>query len=167
VTQRKRKVTAETPRRSVPGPGKPNAPFQPSGEQRQLVTLMAATGATQEQMRSQIINPNTGKPISDKALREHFREELDNATARLNALVAGNLFSIATSKTHKQAATAAIFWLKTRAGWREPESWHIEQRRMQVQAEMTKGEETMVFTLRFDEEEQRRLERDNGDGSGG
>ena len=33
--------------------------------------------------------------------------------------VAGNLFRIATSEG-AGAVTAAIFWLKTRAGWREP-----------------------------------------------
>jgi hypothetical protein len=32
--------------------------------------------------------------------------------------VAGNLFRIATSED-PGAVTAAIFWLKTRAGWRE------------------------------------------------
>jgi hypothetical protein len=33
--------------------------------------------------------------------------------------VAGNLYSIATSKDHKGAVTAAIFWLKTQAKWKE------------------------------------------------
>lgn len=151
-------------RRSANGP-KRRVLFEPTPEQRQLVMLMAATGATQAQMRSNITNPTTGRPANEHDFRNAFKDELDNATARLNALVAGNLYTIATSKTHKQAATAAIFWLKTRAGWREPESWHIEQRRMQVEAEMQKGNERMVFTLRFDEEDQRKLESgDAGDG---
>lgn len=132
--------------------------FEPTAEQRKLVMLMAANGATQEQMRSNIINPRTGKPIWHEHFPLVFRDEIENALPQLNAMVAGNLYAIATSKTHKSAATAAIFWLKTRAGWREPESFHIEQRRMQFEAEAQRGEEKMVFTLRFEEEEQRKLE---------
>lgn len=132
--------------------------FEPSQEQRKIVMLMSATGATQEQMRANITNPATGKPINEHDFRAVFREELDNSLAKLNAMVAGNLYAIATSSTHKAAATAAIFWLKTRAGWREPENWMAEQRRVAFEAEMQKGDEVMRVTLVFDEENQRAVE---------
>lgn len=56
--------------------------------------------------------------IEEKCLRRHYRDELDVGLAEANTAVAGNLFRIATGDG-PGAVTAAIFWLKTRAGWRE------------------------------------------------
>jgi hypothetical protein len=53
--------------------------------------------------------------IDDKTLRKHYRAELDHATAKANATIGGALFNKA-----KGGDTAAmIFWMKTRAGWKE------------------------------------------------
>lgn len=53
--------------------------------------------------------------IDPKTLRKHYRAQLDKGTVKANVGVARSL--------HKQATegnvTAAIFWLKSRAGWRE------------------------------------------------
>jgi hypothetical protein len=57
--------------------------------------------------------------IASKTLRKHFRAELDTGHIRASAKVAGNLYRIATG-SGREAVTAAIFWLKVRAGWREP-----------------------------------------------
>jgi hypothetical protein len=57
--------------------------------------------------------------VDAKTLRKHYREELDNGLESANAMVAQSLFKTATSGTGSGAVTAAIFWLKTRAGWRE------------------------------------------------
>lgn len=86
-------------------------PYEPSDKERKQVTLMAGIGLTHDQIASII-------GISDETLRKHFRVELDTAEAQLNARVAQNLFNIATSDK-SGAVAASIFWMKTRAGWRE------------------------------------------------
>lgn len=53
-----------------------------------------------------------------KTLRKHYRQELDFGHTKANARVAEFLYRKATTEG-SQAVTAAIFWLKTRAGWRE------------------------------------------------
>lgn len=93
-------------------------PFQPTDADRRLVASLAGFGAPHEYIASQVINPQTGKPLTAKTLRAHFRAELDTAKDKTNALVAQALFKQATG-TGKGAVTAAIFWLKTQAGWKE------------------------------------------------
>jgi hypothetical protein len=51
-------------------------------------------------------------------LRKHYRDELDAGAVKATAKVAEFLFRRATTEG-PQAVTAAIFWLKTRAGWTE------------------------------------------------
>jgi hypothetical protein len=53
--------------------------------------------------------------VDPKTLRKHYREELDLGESKANAQVAGFLFSAAKNGN----VTAQIFWLKTRARWRE------------------------------------------------
>ena len=83
-------------------------PHEPSKESRQLVQLHATIGTPQN-----VIADILG--IDDKTLRLYYREELDQAMARANASVGGALFNKAT----KGDTAAMIFWMKTRAGWRE------------------------------------------------
>jgi hypothetical protein len=56
--------------------------------------------------------------IDAKTLRKHYRPELDHGHTKANARVAENLYRKATGEG-REAVTAAIFWLKTRAGWKE------------------------------------------------
>jgi hypothetical protein len=56
--------------------------------------------------------------IDPKTLRRHYRKELDKGHIKANTKVAENLYRKATGEG-REAVTAAIFWLKTRAGWRE------------------------------------------------
>ena len=56
--------------------------------------------------------------IDPKTLRKHYRGELDHGHVKANAKVAENLYRKATGEG-REAVIAAIFWLKTRAGWRE------------------------------------------------
>ena len=56
--------------------------------------------------------------IDPKTLRKHYRDELDTGRVKATAKVAEFLFRRATTEG-PQAVTAAIFWLKTRGGWRE------------------------------------------------
>ena len=56
--------------------------------------------------------------IDPKTLRKHYRSELDHGHVKANAKVAENLFRKATGDG-RESVIAAIFWLKTRAGWKE------------------------------------------------
>lgn len=58
--------------------------------------------------------------IDPKTLRKHYREELDLGETKANAQVAGFLFNSAKNGN----VTAQIFWLKTRARWKEPTAEH-------------------------------------------
>ena len=59
--------------------------------------------------------------IDPKTLRKHYRDELDLGATK--AKVAEFLFRKATTEGH-QCVTAAIFWMKTRGGWRETPQAH-------------------------------------------
>lgn len=83
-------------------------PHEPSKESRQLVQLHTTIGTPQD-----VIADILG--IDKKTLIKYYREELDQAMARANAAVGGALFNKAT----KGDTAAMIFWMKTRAGWRE------------------------------------------------
>lgn len=83
-------------------------PHEPTPETRHLVQLHATVGTPQATI-ADILG------IDDKTLRKYYREELDQAEARANATIGGALFNKA-----KGGDTAAmIFWMKTRARWRE------------------------------------------------
>ena len=56
--------------------------------------------------------------IDPKTLRKHYRKELDKGHIKSTAKVAENLYRKATGDG-REAVIAAIFWLKTRAGWKE------------------------------------------------
>ena len=83
-------------------------PHEPSKESRQLVQLHATIVTTQV-----IIADIIG--IDVKTLTKYYRTELDQAVAQANASVGGALFN----KAKGGDTTAMIFWMKTRAGWRE------------------------------------------------
>ena len=66
--------------------------------------------------------------IDPKSLRKHYRGELDTGHIKATAKVAEFLFRRATTEG-PQAVTAAIFWLKTRGGWREtPQDHRVDVR---------------------------------------
>src|SRR6202022_2207327 len=56
-----------------------------------------------------------GSSAAPKTLRKRFRDELDRGVAEANATISGSLFGAAKGGN----VTAQIFWLKTRAHWRE------------------------------------------------
>jgi hypothetical protein len=75
---------------------------------REKVAYLAGFGVPQDDI-AKIVG------CSPKTLRKRFRDELDRGAAEANAVISGCLF--ATAKAGNIAAQ--IFWLKTRAGWRE------------------------------------------------
>lgn len=100
---------------------KPSAPKRKSGQPphkptdvtRKQVEALVACGIRQESI-CLIIG------ISEKTLRLHYRKELDTGIDLALAKVAGSLFKKATSQELTSASvSAAIFWLKTRGGWKE------------------------------------------------
>jgi hypothetical protein len=56
--------------------------------------------------------------IDPKTLRRHYRAELDTGHVKANSRMAENLYKKAMGDG-PQAVTATIFWLKTRARWKE------------------------------------------------
>ena len=84
------------------------AQHEPTSAQRQLVQLHTTIGTPQD-----VIADILG--IDPKTLRLHYREELDHAMAQANATIGGALFN----KAKGGDTTAMIFWMKTRAGWKE------------------------------------------------
>lgn len=94
-------------------------PFVPTAADRKLVETLAGYGVPHEDIALQVINPQTAKSLDPKSLRRHFRMELDTGATKANSLVAQNLFKHATG-AGKGAVAAAIFWMKVRAGWKEP-----------------------------------------------
>lgn len=97
----------------------PDRTHKPTDAQRQLVQLHATIG-TQQEIIADIIG------VDAKTLRKHYREELDLALARANAAIGGALFN----KAKGGDTTAMIFWMKTRAQWRE--KLEIEQTNFNV-----------------------------------
>lgn len=82
--------------------------FEPTAEQRAKVEGMAACGIPQAQMALVL-------GIDDATLRKHFRHELDTAAPNANFAVGRTLFAKAVGGD----VTAAIWWTKTRMGWKE------------------------------------------------
>ncbi len=83
----------------------------PTKEQRTMVETMAAVGVPSSDI-ARVVG------VDAKTLRKHYRDELDLGMVKANAKVAGSLFKKATGDG-PQSVTAAIFWAKTRMGWRE------------------------------------------------
>lgn len=86
--------------------------FAPTEDQRRQVKAMAAYGVPQGDIATVL-------DIDVKTLRKHFWTELQTGAIEANAKVAQSLFQRATTEKGSAGVTAAIFWLKTRAGWRE------------------------------------------------
>jgi hypothetical protein len=82
--------------------------FDVDDAMRQKVLHFAGLGVPQDDI-SRFIG------CSPKTLRKHFRDELDRGVAEANAQISGCLFQAARGGS----VTAQIFWLKTRARWRE------------------------------------------------
>lgn len=81
---------------------------EPSNDSRNKVEAMSAIGIPQEDI-ARVIG------ICVDTLAKHYREELDTATTKANTQIGGALFKKALSGD----TASLIFWMKTRAGWKE------------------------------------------------
>ncbi len=86
-------------------------PHKPDAANRRQVEAMAGYGVPEIDI-ARVLR------IDPKTLRKHYRDELDGGHVKANAKVAENLFRKATGDG-PQSVTAAIFWMKTRARWKE------------------------------------------------
>jgi hypothetical protein len=84
---------------------------QPDDMQRRQVEALAGYGVPEAEISGMI-------GIDAKTLRKHYRHELDFGHTKANAKVAENLYRKATGEG-RESVTAAIFWLKARARWKE------------------------------------------------
>src|SRR5215472_150896 len=90
------------------GPTMARRAFVVNDAVREQVRHLAGVGVRQEDI-ARIIG------CAAKTLRKRCREDLDRGVAEANAIVSGSLFTAAKGGN----VTAQIFWLKTRAQWRD------------------------------------------------
>ena len=87
-------------------------PHVPTEIQRREVSAYAAVGTPHHDIAKLV-------GIDTKTLLKWYRDELDTGKARANAQVAKTLFQQAIGGN----ITAAIFWMKAQAGWRDRPSF--------------------------------------------
>lgn len=117
-TRKKADVPAESPQQSAAhGKKKPGRKaFVPTETERSLVKLAMAIGFTTTQV-GRLIRPQEGG-VSADTVQRHFKEEVAHGLEFVTAAVANSLFAKAIGNS-PQSVTAAIFWLKSRAGWKD------------------------------------------------
>ena len=86
----------------------PRKPFVVNETVREKVRHLAGVGVRQDDI-ARIIG------CAPKTLRKRCRDDLDRGVAEANAVISGSLFANAKAGN----VVAQIFWLKTRAQWRE------------------------------------------------
>ena len=84
---------------------------EPTEESRNLVESLTGYGIPQSEIARLV-------GIDPKTLRFHYSDQLELGTIKATAKVAQNLFGLACKPT-REGLSAAIFWLKVRAGWSE------------------------------------------------
>jgi len=89
--------------------GRPAHKPQPAG--RRQVEAMAAYGIPEADV-ARVLG------IDPKTLRKHYRDEIDTGSIKANSRIAESLYRKAMGDG-AQSVTACIFWLKTRAQWKE------------------------------------------------
>lgn len=90
---------------------------EPTDEQRHIVEVLVAGGTPKT-----IIAKALG--IGMKTLQRHYSSELVSGLELANAKVVRRLFRL----IEQGSTPATIFWLKTRAGWKEGQTVEIEQK---------------------------------------
>lgn len=84
----------------------------PTEDTRRQVSVCMTLGLTHHQIGMLL-------GVTDDTIRKHYKKEIEVGKAGMTINVANNLYNIATDPDHKNAATAAIFWMKAQGGWRE------------------------------------------------
>lgn len=93
-------------------------PHKPTDRTRAEVSALCSFGVPQESIAEFL-------GIDAKTLRKYYRDELNSAVIKANAAVGRFLYQNASGQTlgsgatHSDCVRAAMFWAKTRMGWRE------------------------------------------------
>ena len=91
----------------------PAKAHKPTDKNREKVAELASYGVNQREIARSI-------KVNHSTLVKYYKDELDLGLVEANAKVASTLFNKATDpEMTGPSVTAAIFWLKTRARWRE------------------------------------------------
>jgi hypothetical protein len=96
----------------------PAKAHKPNDETRAEVAALASFGIPQEDIAAYI-------GISKPTLAKYYPEELKISSIKANGEVGKYLFSLASGQalkqgaSHSECARSAMFWAKTRMGWRE------------------------------------------------
>ena len=115
--------------------------FTPTQDHRNNVEAMIGFGITQDEICQLVRNPETGKPIDGKTLRQHFKTEIATGEAKLKAQVGNFIVNTILGRTRKvieerngqnveveiplglvderARATITVFFAKTRMGLKE------------------------------------------------
>ena len=83
----------------------------PTDETRNMVESLSGFGVPQDEI-SRLVG------ITPPTLRFHYADQIELGTIKATAKVAQNLFTMACKPT-REGLSAAIFWLRVRAGWSE------------------------------------------------
>lgn len=100
-------------------------PHSPTPESSAQVSALSSYGIPQEEIARYL-------DVDSKTLRKYYREELDGASVKANAAVGRFLYQNASGQTLEKGAThsdcvrAAMFWAKTRMGWRETQELNLK-----------------------------------------
>lgn len=86
--------------------------YIPSALTRRMVKILVACGIPHDVICTIL-------QITKQTLYAHYRVEIDTGAHEINARIAHRLYSIALHGQGKEAIVAMMFWLKTRAGWRD------------------------------------------------
>ena len=92
----------------------PRRRYEPTDTARAEVLALAGFGVRHEDIALYL-------SIDVKTLRKYYSEELKTGSIRANAVIAKTLYNLAKNGD----ARSCMFWLKTRAGWRETERHEI------------------------------------------
>ena len=93
-------------------------PHKPTEKTRAEIVALRSYGVPIKEVAAYI-------GIDDKTLYKYYKEELDNSAIKANANVGKFLYqaasgqALATGATHSDCVRAAMFWAKTRMGWKE------------------------------------------------
>jgi hypothetical protein len=97
-------------------------PHEPTDATRTIAKALSAYGVPHEDIAAKL-------EISLPTLTKYYQRDLDAGRVEANSRVAERLYQIATQKEiGKASVTAMMFWLKTRAGWREVQRHEVEVR---------------------------------------
>lgn len=88
--------------------------YVPTDDDREKVRIMVSCGISH-------LNIAKVMRVSEPTLRKHYSHELETGAIEANVKMGKSLFDKGMGPG-KEGVTAAIFWMKARAGWRDSDA---------------------------------------------